>query len=287
MSLKDKKILWITDHTTEDVPAGGAEITDSYIISAAKELGYTIEVCLSRRLRSYMLSENDIIILSNCYDVYRSVRDKIMQEKQYIIYSHDSGRWMSVMKENPELMKYSLINIFLSPLHRDCFTKYFNSYNDTLLVSPHIPFTFIDKGEKRLNRIMYAGNIHDGKGLNNIIEFAKNNKDINIDFYSNRGASYLKSELKRLKNCHLKGYIKKEEMADYYNKYKYFVHLPKDIEAFGRAVGEAILCGCKVISNSKIGALSYNWDYKNFRINTLYAHYYFWNELENRLKHSI
>jgi len=284
MNLKDKKILWIADHTTEDVPAGGAEITDSHIIDAGKDLGYNITVCQSKALRSCMLKENDIVLFSNCYDVYKSARDRIINSKNYIVYSHDSGRWIHVLKENSDMMKESLINIFLSPLHRDQFKRYLYKRKDSLLVSPHLAMNFFDRGEERLNRIMFVGNIHEGKGLLNIIEFAKNNKDINIDFYSNRGASHLTRQLKCLKNCNLKGYIPQDKIAEYYNKYKYFIHLPKDEEAFGRAVGEAILCGCKVIANNKIGVLSYDWDYKTLRQNTLYAHYYFWNELQDRLK---
>jgi len=284
MNLKEKSILWITDHTTKDVPAGGAEITDSHIIRAGKEIGYDITVCQSKFLRSDTLKSSDLVVFSNCYDVYKSVRDKIMTTKDYIVYSHDSGRWKSVLKENPLMMKESLINIFLSPLHRDCFKKELYHRKDSLLVCPHLDINFFDRGEDRVNRIMFAGNVHEGKGVLSIIEFAKSNPDINIDFYCHRASSHLKIRLKALKNCHLKGHIPQNKMTDYYNKYKYFIHIPECSEAFGRAVGEAILCGCKVIANNRIGALSYDWDYETLRQNTLYAHYYFWNELQKRLK---
>lgn len=278
-NFENKKVLWLTDHTVEDVPAGGAEITDSYVIKAGRQLGFDIDVIRPCNLRSNRLDRSDLVIFSNCYKFAEAARNRIMETKPYIVYSHDSGRWAHVLKAHPDMMKNALATIFLSPLHKACFNKFLVGAKNVLLVPPYIPYTFHDKGLSRLNKIMFVGNIHDGKGIPAIIDYAKNNPDMIFDFYFKRHSDSLRSQLRQLKNCNLKGYVPKEEIYYNYNRYKYFIHIPKHSESFGRAVGEAFLCGCKLIVNNRVGALSYNWDYKTFRQKTSQSHFTFWENL--------
>lgn len=281
MSLRDKNILWLVDYTVKEVPAGGAEITDDHVIRAGEELGYNINVIRPNSLRSNVLSKADIVVFSNCYEFPNPAKRKVMEEKPYIVYSHDSGRWSHVLKDNPDMMKNSLATIFLSPLHRDCFSKYLTEVNNTLLIPPHIPYTFFDKGEERVNKIMFVGNIHEGKGIYQIIDYAKDNPKLIFDFYYKRSSQKAFHQLKKLKNCNLVGYVPKEKIHENYNIYKYFIHIPVHQESFGRAVGEAYLSGCDLIVNDRVGALSYGWTYKEFREKTLNAHYLFWEKLED------
>ena len=43
-------------------------------------------------------------------------------------------------------------------------------------------------------------------------------------------------------------------------EFKNFIFLPQWPEPFGRVVAEAAMCGCEIIGNSNIGALSYKKD---------------------------
>lgn len=284
MDISKIKILWITDYTIKEVPAGGAEITDSWILKAASILSYNVSVIRPVDLRTDVLDSCDLVIFSNNYDFTSAARSEIMRRKPYIVYSHDSGRWMDVLRSNSNMFENALGSIFLSPLHCDTFNRYLGNTNKIFCIPPHISLDFKDKGLNRENRIMFVGNIHDGKGIPDIISFAKENSNINIDFYFNRGQSGLLSDLKRLRNCHLIGYVPKEKIYENYNKYKYFIHIPRHYESFGRAVGEAFLSGCNIIVNDKVGACSYNWDYKLFRENTATSHFLFWETIENLIK---
>jgi len=283
MKLKNKNLLWLTDYTVKEVPAGGAEITDSYVIQAGKSLGYSIQVCCPSNLRSNILEKSDLVIFSNCYEFPKPARQMIMEEKPYVVYSHDSGRWMEVVKRSPNMMKNAQANIFLSPLHRDCFSKFLVGAKNILLVPPHIPVEFYDRGAQRVNKIIFVGNIHEGKGICEIIQYAKDNPCMVFDFYYKRGVSYLIRQLKALNNCNLVGYVPKEAIYNNYNKYKYFIHIPQHYESFGRAVGEAYLCGCEIIVNKRVGAVSYDWDYQTFRKRTMHAHFIFWEKLSKAL----
>ena len=247
MELKNLRVLWLADYTNIEVPAGGAEITDSHIIKAGKQLGYDITVVRPCNLRCDTVDKSDLVIFSNCYEFAKPSREYIMKSKPYVVYSHDSGRWLKVLKETPNMMKNALATIFLSPLHRDCFKKFLPADDKILLVPPHIPFTFYDTGCERVNKFMFVGNIHEGKGVDDVISFAKDNPTMIIDFYFNRYCASLKRTLNSLKNCNLIGYVPKEKIQENFNKYKYFIHIPRHYESFGRAVGEAYLCGCNLV----------------------------------------
>ena len=54
-----------------------------------------------------------------------------------------------------------------------------------------------------------------------------------------------------------------KDLPSLYNRAKNFVHKPRCKESFCRTVAEASLCGCNIIGNDNIGALSYNTDLSN------------------------
>lgn len=278
--LRDRQILWLCDHTAEDTPAGGAEITDSHILGAGTSMGYRINVCRPQHLTKDQIDAADLVIFSNCYEFPDTVRNLIINQKPYIVYSHDSSRWMQVFKRHPNMLAGSLLNVFLSPLHRDCFHSLMPSGVPTECIPPHLPINFRDLGYSRINRVMFAGNIHSGKGVFHISDYAIKHPGVYFDFYYNVAESGALRTLKGIPNCNLVGFVPKEEIFENYNKYKYFIHIPQCHEAFGRAVSEAFLCGCNLIVNKKIGAFSYGWNYKEFREKTLFSHYSFWETLE-------
>ena len=284
MKLKDLKILWLSDFDTQARPEGGAELTDSYVIEAGRELGFTIEWKTSLHTDILQaLKNSDLVIVSNFYYHDISLMVKVF-EKPFILYCHDTGNWMKRTKEFPSMFRKALFSIFLSPLHRKAFQNYIN-LSKTECIPPHFPKKFKITSLDRLNKAVYIGTLFHHKGILNIINYSKKN-NLKVDFYFKRYDDFLYSSLKREKNCELKGYIQHQNLPIILNQYKYFIHLSEGIEAFGRAVGEAFLCGCSLIINKNVGAMSYFWskDYKSFRQNTLYSHYKFWDILEDRVK---
>ena len=284
MKIKNKKILWLTDYTVKEVPAGGAEITDSHILFAANRIGLSVTVKRPQNFDVSCLSNYDFAIFSNNYEFSIFQRNFVMANIPYIVYSHDSGRWLNIFKTNPDISRTAIGSIFLSPLHRDQFLPFIKNLNNIYCVPPYISKNFIDTNKKRNNKVMYAGNIHEGKGLWEVLSFVKKNKGIDFDFYSHRTNSRIITVLKNQPNCNLMGFIPNSEIFKKYNEYSYFIHVPLCKEAFGRAVTEAYLCGCNIICNNNIGAFSYTWDFRAFRRNTLYANYDFWFSIEKIIK---
>jgi len=284
MNLYKAKCLWLTDYTVKEVPAGGAEITDSWVLKAAQVSGLSVTVARPMDMRTDVLDAADFVIFSNNYEFPAACREAVIRRKPYIVYSHDSGRWNDVFIKTPGMCAGALGSIFLSPLHQQSLERHLSGAKNVVCVPPHITLDFYDKGAARENKVMFVGNVHRGKGVCEIIQWARKNPQIHIDFYYQRGQTDLLETLKRLNNCHLIGYVPKEEIFERYNRYRYFIHIPEHYESFGRAVGEAYLSGCQLIVNDRVGACSYGWNYSKFREMTANAHFMFWNRVEMMLK---
>jgi glycosyltransferase involved in cell wall biosynthesis len=56
------------------------------------------------------------------------------------------------------------------------------------------------------------------------------------------------------------GKIMNNELPSWYNRSKNFVHLPQWKESFSITTAEAYLCGCNVLVNDNVGAMSFNED---------------------------
>jgi len=83
-----------------------------------------------------------------------------------------------------------------------------------------------------------------------------------------------------LKGVHL-GILNDFQLRNVYNRSQCFVHLPEWSEPNGRAVVEAILCGCQVILNGKVGAAG--WGTTEDEIRALPdGAAVFWDSLENQ-----
>lgn len=106
------------------------------------------------------------------------------------------------------------------------------------------------KSSARNFNALYVGRLIKNKGIEDILEIAKKNKDINFYFIGNGAEDYkIKNEEAKCKNVFYIGYISdKKILAQYYNQGD-FILLPskrsKDWEElFGMVIIEAMACGC-------------------------------------------
>lgn len=75
------------------------------------------------------------------------------------------------------------------------------------------------------------------------------------------------------------GFVPYEEVPIYMNRAKNFVFLPRWPEPQGRVVVEAAMCGCNLVVNGNVGALSFDFDLRDPR-NYEGAAADFWGTLE-------
>jgi len=282
MKFEDLKILWINDFDSKAVPFGGAELTDAAILNAAKKKNLNVIFKKANQIIPKILEPYDLIILSNNYELPFNTREFIINNKKYICLCQDYGRWRKILDCDTRLFSNAFLTIFMSPGHRELFNLFIPKAI-TLCIPPYINKNFCDYGRERNNRIMYVGYMHECKGIWNVLNYATHNPTKSIDFYYYGHKKELINAIKKQPNCYLKGSFTNELMPDLYNQYSYVILLPDVYESFSRVIAEAILCGCKLIINQKLGITSYKWTSEELRKATLNSHFQFWEEVEKRL----
>ena len=247
------RIGWVADHFYPDY-LGGAEITDFLMIKAGVKKGYEI-IKLDRDSVSDLrnLLDLDFLVVSNVH-TFRPKEILNILLQRYVLYLHDTTVDNNILM----LMKNAELVIFLSPLHRKFFEKRFRLTSRVLIIPPPIEVHKYYQSEKEEFAI-YAGLIAKHKGIYNIIRYARQNPSLKIILVGRK----IERDLSFPANVEYLGEIPQHRLIDLLSRAKYFIHLPEWVEAFGRAVAEAYLCGCKLITNEKVGFLSYPWNFQD------------------------
>jgi glycosyltransferase involved in cell wall biosynthesis len=176
-----------------------------------------------------------------------------------------------------KLYRESALNVYLSPLHQEITEKLLGG---GLLPSSHILKPMIDtsrffnEGVERDIEYLFVGVIGEAKGLSEMRErFGKT--DINM--IGRLGPNVVLDFGKHL------GHVPYEEIPRYMNRAKNFIFLPRWPEPQGRVVAEAALCGCNIIGNDNVGALSFG---SNLSDANAYVHVEedFWIRMESLVK---
>lgn len=268
----NKNIGWVCYHYYPKI-VGGAEITDYHIIEKGKELGYKID-----RLRFYQ-PNYDFYVVSNIHN--RELNDDIYDEN-YAFYCHDS---LPIDSFEQKLINSSKVNIFLSPLHYDWAQSHFNNIDEYFLQPSPIKEGFNNTKEKN-DIIVAIGLIVEHKGIFNVINYAKNNRNKEIKLYGK--SLYDINKLKNMSpdNIEYCGLVPHKKVIKILEKADSLIHLPNWIEAFGRVCAEGYLSGCNLLINDRVGFLSYDWDFEdmdNIRNKLKNSDKQFWDNLSKYL----
>ena len=280
---------------------GGGELTWRRLLEVGTELGHKIKVSsVYKSVKIDIFKKADLFLLANIYN--NPVRFKprrlkrffdkdfiknIIRNEKYIHFDNAycdvcdlpgylpcnglirgqecpfKRRWTFWLSKKcfrnstRDLYKYSILNVFLSPFHRKTVQKMLEEdiVGDYYECKPVIDYRkFYDQKIERHIDNLFVGVICEAKGLNNM---KKQFPDGNIVMIGKTKKGEDKKFGKRL------GYVPYEEMPTYYNRTRNFVFLPRWPEPRGRAVLEAALCGCNLICNDSVGALSFPFDIRD------------------------
>lgn len=248
---KMKVIGWVHDFSSSQY-LGGAQLT------CEEMLRHIPEDIIIRPIGSYKdLKEVDLVVINNSRTV---TYWELLRNKRLIFWIHDLIPEPYIDIKNELMIKAEKV-FFLSPLlHRKYCEIYDVDIEDSKVdyVPPIVDYkrfnTIVDV-EQREKRAAWIGDIQFFKGIDEVLLWAREHNTY-VDFYG-PGVDFLIERIKISRYGDYLGIVSPNEMQFVYNKYRYFIHLPKVIEGGGRTVIEALLCGCKIIHNSKIGILSY------------------------------
>src|SRR5215211_255202 len=279
------RIAWIS-YLDAQVFGGGGELHQRSLIAAGRERGHVITESPFLRARPQRLLRRsglyrrldvdwdaDAFVLSdieNCPElrcrIPRSVATRALGTGRAIVYAN---AWVDVCRFNmpcggdPErcrpdcdrswadaLYDQARVAVFMSPMHRDMIAGVLSVPlpEQTILCRPPIEVDmFKPLGLHRDIDVLYVGTINETKGYKNLIDrFGPGS----VTF---AGRKMIDGPLAGT----FLGEVPHERLPETYNRAKVFAHLPEWHEPFGRTIVEAALCGCQVVTNSRVGAMSY------------------------------
>ena len=243
------QIAWLNGY----IDFGGGEISANAML---KDPPYDIKFMLPQTFES-----------GYKYYIINNFRHFSKEQLQYLSTQNIIMWWHDVLPTPyPDLTRQLAIkaknNIFLSPLHCSTFAdKYdLDILADDINISIIPPFIDMNKfyyndNPRHRQNICRVGKIYSHKGIDKVLMCLRND-GIKADFYGD-GNPLIKYQLEQSLYANYMGDIDHQNIEETYRKYRYFIHMPAEIEAFGRSTMEAKLCGCEIIGNGKIGCLSY------------------------------
>jgi len=269
-----RKVAWVQDM----MKRGGAEISNELVVKVGIDCGNEISLVTNfmdvSEIRS-ILRESDLVIVNNIFhfskDQIGEIKKILFAGKPYVKYDHDF-RELRRPEFGRELFRRSVLNVFISPFHRDEFRKELGVDGICLPLAIDVDFFRPVSGIERKEKSVLALE----KGAN-IQWFIDENKDFSFTVVSDKPVNLNGGRLKVIPT------LPYEKMPEVYSEHEYFLHFPEDSWPGDRVVFEAALCGCKVIMNEKVGHKSWGFNFDDIdglRAILRKAPYEFWREID-------
>ncbi len=252
-----KNILWVADFGLQH-NSGGAQRTDSYMISALQSAGFSVTVFHHDSDTQVFNQEYDLVVSGNLEMLSRSsdIMNYLINHPNHIRFEHDSNAYLSV-EHRRMLFGSTTKNIFLSDFHHSTFVELYGDIfpNPAVCVSPIDTKRFRNLNpENKINGTLSVGFMHTLKGINRFFVEAVRNPSKDF-YYAGWGSPHLTRVMQAITNINHLGKIEYEEMPSLLNRYTDFFYHPLKFEPFCRSVAEAIICGMNVDCGENVGSL--------------------------------
>mgnify|MGYP003648766925 FL=1 len=257
----NKKVLWISDFDLDTAP-GGAQRSDFLIIEKAKLLGISIKKTNKDNILDIEnFNAFDMIVTSNVTVILNEnpqLLDNISSHKNHVRLEHDSNEHISP-EQREKLFSNCSKTIFLSEYQHSFFKGLYGDIfkNVEIIYDPINSKKFKDEGLEREDKILFAGYMHELKGVDHFFEYALDNPDKDFVIAGFTSSKIYHMLAQKIKNIEYLGKVNHDKMPEIFNKYKAMFYSPLVREPFCRSVAEAVLCGMDILTDrqDKIGSL--------------------------------
>jgi len=264
---------------------GGAQRSNQIIIDEGNIRGHNIS-CFHYDSHVSVLQQGYDVVISSNLEIISSRYPKLVQNipnlDNHVRLEHDSNLyWTNEFRKH--FWKSCKISFFLTKFHHEFFVRMYGDFFQNIKIVPDpIDKSFYDMKLERSNKIGYIGFMHQLKGTNNFLKYAKQNPDKEF-IVAAWGAKEWLECINELKNVEFIGKLNHDQMPLFYNTIDSLYYNPICNEPFCRSVGEALMCGTKIIGGSdRIGSLKmYQSDQDTFREKCINAANNFWEILED------
>ena len=231
MGSKDLKVIaWISHHLPEHWQGklvGGAEMTDATLL---EDSPVEVKTFLPHQWREAM--EFDKVIITGTDLLEPEAMIELAKKEPVVAVHHLQTR----SEERAKLFNSAKTLICHSPRHLELELEWTNPKQSTWIISSHDPALFTTKPKEDF--ALWAARWHQQKGPEQAIQWAQ---DENL----------------KLIMMHDKT---RAEVLEAMSRAEYFVFLPQAFDAEPRTIIEAVLSGCKVVTNDLAGITSIpNW----------------------------
>jgi glycosyltransferase involved in cell wall biosynthesis len=276
-------------HLDPFVYSGGAEITYRQLILHGRARGHDIRVSARRWGPASLVfgqrldfhEKPDLTLLVDVWNVPErpwrldtALLERVVEGGRYV---HMESAWVDICRRPyfpcggdpsccPDACGHqrarwiygnALGAAFWSPLHRDRAVSVLGDgiIKRSVIIRPCIDTSvFYNRQRTRDIEYLYVGVIADYKGYQNLKRRFGDREDFVFVGKNITGEQLFGKDL---------GSVPHQQLAELYNRARNFVHLPEWVEAQGRTVVEAALCGCNLITNDRVGATSFDFDIGN------------------------
>jgi glycosyltransferase involved in cell wall biosynthesis len=257
----NKKVLWISDFDLDTAP-GGAQRSDFLIIEKAKLLGISIKKTNKDNILDIEnFNAFDMIVTSNVTVILNEnphLLDNISSHKNHVRLEHDSNEHISP-EQREKLFSNCSKTIFLSEYQHSFFKGLYGDIfkNVEIIYDPINSKKFKDESLEREDKILFAGYMHELKGVDHFFEYALDNPDKDFVIAGFTSSKIYHILAQKIKNIEYLGKVNHDKMPEIFNKYKAMFYSPLVREPFCRSVAEAVLCGMDILTDrqDKIGSL--------------------------------
>lgn len=266
------KISWICDINPLSNANSGAELSEKMVINEGIRQGHDINIFTPQSGLNGSAA-TDFVIIGNASLFKREDLIKLAEIRPTIFYIHDFFPLCKYRLYYPDLEKCkttcpnldftkefmlsTVMNIFLSPLHKGLWESAIPELADHpsyLHPSPIDTSTFrLYNNIKRLEGTVVGVNSLLGfKGKENILAYVNDHSSTSFTFFGGKDP-----DVKLPPNATYLGPVPNYEMPGIFAQAESYIHLPSTCDPFCRTAVEAKLCGAKVITNKLVGATSY------------------------------
>ena len=274
---------------------GGSQLNNWNLIQEGIKRKHKIRIVTPQNINLRSFEGIDLVLFTNIVNFPRETIQDICNKYPYIFFHRDfnfcNGRLFFCADKKCEdcinkpfwskIYSNAKFHIWLSPLHREGFLKVFPELDkfpkhcipSSIDIDLFKPFEGV---ERKKGTVLGINCLELFKGRYNIHNYVVEHPELHFTFIGQ--APQINAP-----NCTYLQYIKNEELPRLMSQFEYFIHLPNVIEPCGRCALEAILCGCKIITNSNNGAFSYNFMKKGInqiKSNLKVTPLSFWEQLE-------
>ena len=250
-------ILWISDFDTSTFP-GGAQLTQELLLNEG-DSRHTISRLfyqgIFNRDVNLDLDTYDLVISNTLINLWKHFLQPLKQIKHHIHISHDVCPYLS--DENKKLLlTNNLLTCFMSPEHQANHKDY--SIVESYILYPPIDNNiFVNNNSERDVDCVWVGLFHPLKGIQQFTDYVQKHPEKKFILVGFGNEEWIKN-IKSLRNVHYFKTIRNSLLTPIYNRSVSLYFSPQQDETFGRTVAEAILCGCKIITDGRYQIPSLN-----------------------------